>query len=237
MSANAAENVFRRIYDSSWHHPGVAFAGVFAFVLALARTQRFVVALSVIFAFEAAADALVTGGFSPTRGTSIHNALGIAFVILGDLRYFAFATHASRAANRLERRGLGDLSSWGLACALAMIVPVASTAPQLIAPKFFTDETRIYLLYEVMFVVLALLVRALFLPRRLAVASTDIRVWIYRLTMFEIAQYGLWILSDVLILSGVEFARVLRLVPNALYYAGFLPLAFFAAPARLRDAP
>jgi hypothetical protein len=47
---------------------------------------------------------------------------------------------------------------------------------------------------------------------------------------FEIVQYALWALADVLILSGMSWGFLLRIVPNSLYYAFFLPFVWWTAP-------
>lgn len=225
--------MFQAIYDSAWHHPGMAFLGVFLFVVALARTQRFLVAFSILFAFEMAADALVTGAFSPSRShPSVHFAASVATVVSGDFRYFLLVEHVSRAPSTLERRGFGDGWSWLVAFGLAMTVPLLSTIPQLALPHVFTSETRIFLLYEVMVFLFVGALRVLF-AHRLSRATPDLARWVRGLTVFELAQYGAWIGSDILILGGVELGHVVRILPNALYYCGFLPFAFFSAPPRL----
>ena len=54
-----------------------------------------------------------------------------------------------------------------------------------------------------------------------------------RLTQFEIAQYVLWAGADVVILSGHDVGYLLRLLPNAMYYALFVPFAWWSAPEEL----
>jgi hypothetical protein len=93
----------------------------------------------------------------------------------------------------------------------------------------------IFLVYEAMFFVLALVIYAAVLPKRLAGVDPDLARWVKLLTLFELMQYGLWATADVLILSGVtEPGYLLRVVPNTLYYGAFLPFAWVTAPAALR---
>ena len=62
-------------------------------------------------------------------------------------------------------------------------------------------------------------------------APPALQAYLRAVTAYVAAYYGLWALSDVLILAGVEWAWGLRAVPNQLYYAFFVPFVwarFFA---------
>ena len=113
-------------------------------------------------------------------------------------------------------------------------MPIASYVSQLVWPDTFAKSRHVFLLYETMFMVLAIAMRA-WLPRRLAGTAEETRRWAMRLTHFEIAQYALWALADVVILSGADVGYALRLVPSTMYYALFLPFAFWTAPRALAE--
>lgn len=236
--------MFKRFYDSGWQHPGLAFFGAIPFVLAFALHRPFLVGWLVLFGFEILADATLTGILSPAPEYNLVSEVGIAFVILGDFRYFVLLEWcARRREDDGVRAGAGPLSAWLVALGLAFIVPVASTIPQLTLPHLFPEADpglrmrRIFLLYEVMFFVLALVVRTFVIPRRFADKRSDLRAWVVRLTHFELAQYGLWILSDVILLAtSADAGYLLRVVPNTLYYVLFVPFAWWSAPVWLRDA-
>lgn len=212
------------LYDGPFHHPGLAWA--FALSL-LARLQwrfprstlRVVLVLLIV---ETALDALVTGALSPLpKGSPLAQPLSIAFVILGDFRFFLL----------LEKFRSG--ASWRVAAlraaAFAFVVPVAQALAIKAAPELFTQERHIYLVYEALFVALAATLLLLRYPSR-AASSPALGWYATRLTAFFLVQYALWVLSDVLILQGQAWALGLRLVPNAMYYGLFLFFAAFKAP-------
>jgi hypothetical protein len=221
--------MFQAVYESPLFHPVLFWIGGAAFVVALARRMPFLYAYLVVFVLEILADATLTGPWSPVPGIrALATAVPLVFVILGDARYFVLVERAR--AGRLDARAIG------VATGFSFLVPIASWLPQLAWPDAFGDTRRVFLLYEVMFVILAAAMRA-WLPRRLARtgADDDARRWAIRTTEFQLAQYGLWTVSDLLILAGFDAGFALRLVPNAMYYVLFLPFVAWSAPRALRE--
>ncbi len=151
----------------------------------------------------------------------------MAFVIAGDLRLFVVVERC------VSRRGL-DARAVGLAVASALVVPIASAVARLAVPAVAASERVQYLVYEAMFVALALVWRLGVLPARLREATPEARRWALSATTFVLAQYTLWATADVLILAGRDVGFALRLAPNALYYALFLPFVYATAPASER---
>jgi len=221
----------KAVYDSAWQHPGIAFAAGLAFAFALARKVGGHHGLAILLAAEIVADAFFTGTFSPTAPTALGTPVAIAFVILGDLRFFVLVELALRSARPPSFEGLGPARAWGVATAWAFVIPVLSAIPQKLFPAAFTQLNAVFLVYEAMFVVLALALRFVVLPRRLAQASEPVRRWVLGLATFELVQYALWSSADVAILAGVQAGYWLRIVPNALYYAAFVPFAWRGAVA------
>ncbi len=215
---------WRGVSESAWHHPGLAFAlcAVAAVVVWRRVPAGPLRSALLIFTAVTALDAWLTGALTPLpAGSSLAQNVSIAFVILGDLRLFVL----------LQR--FRSSTRWGKAIALAVIfsllVPVAQAIAIRAAPETFTDLRRIYLVYELFFVVLATLLLALGYPSRSA-SSPELGWYATILVGFFLVQYALWVVCDVLILSGVEFGYGLRLVPNALYYGLFLVFAAQRAP-------
>ena len=219
----------KAVYDSAWQHPGIAFVAGLAFAFALARKVGGHHGLAILFAAEIVADAFFTGTFSPTAPTALGTPVAIAFVILGDLRFFLLVELAIRAPRAPSFEGLGPARAWGAATAWAFAIPVLSAIPQKLFPSAFTKLNAVFLVYEAMFVVLAVVLRFAVLPRRLAQASEPVRRWVFGLATFELVQYALWSLADVVILAGAEAGYWLRIVPNTLYYAAFVPFAWRGA--------
>ena len=78
---------------------------------------------------------------------------------------------------------------------------------------------------------LATVLRFVVYPGRLlGMVQAPVRHWVLSIASFEMLQYALWVACDLLILAGVEWALVLRIAPNTLYYALFLPFVVLRAP-------
>ena len=227
--------MFKTFYDSALSHPGIAFIATALFLVAFALRQRFLIGFVALFGLEILADAFFTGAYTPVANTAWMQPVAITFVILGDYRYFVAVERVLATEKNTPIGGMGPARPWLRAAALAFIVPIASVIPQKAMPTYFTQLNAIFLVYEAMFFVLALVLFVGVLPRRLKGVDADLAQWVRRLTVFELVQYGLWATADVLILSGIrEPGYLLRLVPNTLYYGAFLPFLYFSAPARLR---
>jgi hypothetical protein len=229
---------FEKLYGTAWHHPGVAFAGAVLFAIAFASRRTFLVGWTVLFLVEILADAFATGGFTPvTPGSSLMTGLGIAFVIAGDFRYFLLVEHciASDPNAVLTSRGLGPWKAWLPAVVVAFIVPLTTTfIREVYASTFKTNDQHTFLLYESLFLVIGLVYRFVVVPRR---AKPETRAYLLRLTHFELVQYGLWVAADLaIIFAKLDVGYLVRLVPNAMYYALFLPFAWWMAPRAAREA-
>jgi hypothetical protein len=221
-------STFERIYASPLHDPLFFWLAAAVFVVVLAARLPFLAGFLVVFAFEIAADALATGGLSPVpKDAPWGTPLAVAFVILGDFRYFLLV-------ERYVAKGRSLSAVFASAAAWSFAVPVASFALRSAVPSLAAPPRVTFLTYELMFLALALALRLAVLPRRAAQAPADVRRWLHEVTAFEIVQYGLWALADILILSGAQEGFLLRLAPNAMYYALFLPFVLLRAPAPLR---
>lgn len=221
-------STFERLYASPFHDPLFFWLAAIVFVMVLASRLPFLAGFLVVFTFEIAADALATGALSPIpKGASWGTPVAVAFVILGDLRYFLLV---ERFAGK-ERPFAAVL---GAAAAWAFVVPVVSFALRSALPSLASPARVTWLTYELLFLGLALVMRFAVLPRRAAGASPEVRRWLAEVTVFEIVQYALWATADVVILAGLPVGFLLRLVPNAMYYALFLPFVLLRAPAALR---
>ena len=213
---------WRGIHDSAWHHPGLAFAlCAIAAVVVVQRVPEGPLRRSLLlFTALTALDAWLTGALTPLQGGLAQN-VSIGFVVLGDLRLFVLLERF-----RNDRR-------WKVATALAVILSLLVPIAQAIAirsfPSDFHDLRRIYLVYELFFVVLASVLLVLRYPSRSA-TSPALGWYATSLLGFFLVQYALWVVCDVLILSGVELGYGLRLLPNALYYGLFLIFAAVRAP-------
>lgn len=201
----------QQFYDTAWHHPGMAWALCTLAVAFIALTvkDKSTKAVLLFLTFSTELDAWLTGAFMPFDGSSLlARNIAIAFVIWGDARMFV-----------LLEKWRGEASwarAWGRGIAWSFVVPVVQALTLKVFPQFFPEKRHIFLVYEAEFVVLA----CALLVTRYA------RTWKATSVLgFFLVQYALWVLSDVLILSGAQWAYWLRLVPNALYYGLFLLFA------------
>jgi len=179
----------------------------------------------VLLAFTAltALDAWLTGALMPfPAGGQLAQNVSIAFVILGDLRLFVLLERFREAGRRWS-------AAFARGAVLSFVVPIAQAIAIRSSPDTFHELRRIYLVYEALFVVLATALLVLRYPSRRA-SSPSLAWYSTSLVVFFLVQYGLWVVCDVLILSGFEFAYGLRLLPNALYYGLFLIFAAVKAP-------
>ena len=89
-------------------------------------------------------------------------------------------------------------------------------------------EQILWLIYECAFAALALWWRARVVPARRPPAERFLRAVLAYVAVY----YALWALADVLILAGWDVGWALRVLPNQLYYAFWVPVvwALFFSP-------
>lgn len=216
---------FKDLYDAGWHNPYAFWAVGVGFALLLARRLPFLAGYFVVFLVEILGDALQSGhlGEHLPLGHLQRQLVAVAFVILGDLRWLLLVT-----------RYAGSPRPLAVATGVAFVVPVTTFASMAAAPHLFSTPNRFFALYELAFLAVAAAVQVRFVSR--AALEPDVRRWLGRLFGFELAQYALWLGADALILAGLDVGWGVRLVPNFLYYAAFLPFALLTAPRRLLAA-
>jgi hypothetical protein len=230
-SVDQALSTYEAIYLSGWHHPGVAWLanGALALWLLVARPagplRRILWALAALISL----DALFTGALSPLQaGTPLQTRVSLFFVVAGDARFFLLVALATTTAHSLRCR---PWQPWVAAVGLGLIVPLAQAALIAAMPDLFAESRLIFLVYEVLFVGLAVLMRVGWLPIIRPRLSPAIAGWVAGLCVFEIVQYAGWAAADVIIRAGHDAGHLARVAPNALYYGGLLWWAASSAPA------
>lgn len=203
----------KSLYDSAWHLPGTAWLVAAAFLLVLAGRaggpKRAVFAgLTALIAL----DAWLNGALTPMGGAPawVSTAVGLGFVLVGDFRYLYLAERLVAPRGALRRAAL-----------LTLIVPVLSIPLRVT----HVPERVLWLGYEASFVILAAILRRS--ATRRAGSRPDALAAARALGTFEMVQYGLWVTADVLLLAGLDVGWLVRLVPNTLYYAAFVPFAWW----------
>ena len=178
-----------------------------------------------LFGLEIALDAWCTGAWTLLPEGDIAQNVAIVFVILGDWRYFVLVERYAGPGGLVE-----GVKPWLSALAWAFLIPILSALGTLVWPEFFADTRWVFLVYELMFLALALVFGLVILPKRLSDAPEATRRFVLALTWFQATQYALWAYADVVILTHGDIGYAFRLVPNAFYYALFLPFVFRYAP-------
>lgn len=219
--------MFEQVYHHPFHNPGLFWAVGIPFVLYLASRLRsgerpaFITRWFLLFQLEILLDAGLQGELTPLSGAALQT-VSIMLVVAGDLRFLLLLVW--------QRRGRPAFGSWAAAAlGWSLFVPLAS---YVVAQPIANGQPRVlFLVYETMFASMALALAVVSAQRPVADATDR---WIRRLIAFELVQYTLWASADVIILSGHDLGYLLRLIPNTLYYAAFMPFAWWTAPPEVR---
>jgi hypothetical protein len=175
--------------------------------------QRFLRVYAWVFTLGTLLDPLATGPLSRALGLSgiAATALIFGFVLAGDFRVLLLLFTEGGAVADLRRAARR-------AAAFTLLVPAATGV--LYSPAWLGlaawPSQLMWLIYEVCFAALALWLR-----RRMPTPA------LRAIALYAFGYYALWASADVLILSGVDAGWALRVVPNQLYYAFFVPFAYF----------
>jgi hypothetical protein len=190
---------------------------------------RFVHFYTLCFACETILDPLATGPLARWlgyEGTALATAVLLLFVLLGDFRVFLLVFRLAR-----PEPGLG--SSLALAALATLFVPLIAWPSDVGLRTVFPDlpHQSIWLIYELAFFGVAVFLREVYVPAqvRLSEGEKAPRASYLRSVMAYVAvYYALWALADVLILVGrLDAGWGLRVIPNQLYYALYLPFVYF----------
>jgi hypothetical protein len=190
----------------------------------LPAAASFVDGYAIAFAVQTIIDPLVGGPLVQALGLADGVGATIAlifFVLLGDFRVYllVFALPAI-AAGRPWSVAIGRAAGW------TAIVPVTAYTANaaLHASVDGISPHSIWPIYESLFTVVALALRA-----RLPPGQPALRAYLRAVLLYVAIYYASWVFADLLIQIGdVDAGWLLRIVPNQLYYALWVPFVFFA---------
>jgi hypothetical protein len=74
--------------------------------------------------------------------------------------------------------------------------------------------------------VAALVLRTWIVPARVPAATPRLQAYLRTVLAYVAIYYALWATADVIILAGFDLGWALRMLPNQLYYAFFVPFAY-----------
>jgi hypothetical protein len=185
---------------------------------------RFLYAYALAFGIATIVDPLCTGPMVEwlDLGTGATSAVMIAFVLLGDFRVFLLVFFLTRPERRLGRTA-AEAALWTL------VVPIFAGTTNALVEWLRPELTaqRLWLIYELGFLALALFLRARVIPRRTAGSPPALLRRIRSVLAYVAVYYALWATADVLILyGGVDAGWLLRALPNQLYYAFWVPFTY-----------
>ncbi|MEW6273462.1 MAG: hypothetical protein AB1689_29640 [Thermodesulfobacteriota bacterium] len=188
--------------------------------------SRFVRAYALVFAVETILDSFATGPLARwlgIAGTRAGTALMIAFVLIGDFRVLLLLQRLSRPALRPLQLA-AESALWTLP--VPLIAVVADNVLQAAAGPW--PEQSIWVVYELAFFLFALFLRQVLLPDWLEATSGPRLAYLQAVTSYVAVYYALWAIADVMILVlGLDLGWLVRVVPNQLYYAFFVPFVYF----------
>lgn len=224
---------FESFYLSALQHPftlwGAALAGTGA---AWARhdvhrsLRGYALALGALSLLDAWLTANHVYGFGGPLPEALSGTVPLFFVLAGDLRFLLLVEGGTRD-------GAFALSSRSLlrALALMLVVPLFAQGVLSMIPPPWNTPRMLFLVYEVAFVVLC----ATLLRLHPGLRRTP---WLRSLTAYVMLYYTLWAAADLVILgTGSDLGFGLRVLPNLLYYGGFIAAVAWLPPGRdVRDS-
>ncbi len=177
--------------------------------------------LLLVFAVLTILDPVCTGPLSRVLGWSEAFAgtlVMFTFVLLGDLRVFLLLRVLAS-----PERGLRQSLGWALA--VMLVVPVTAGLLYALLDGLVADlhGQWLWILYELGFVALMVWLARRWLPT--VVANDPEQAGLLRaLCGYSAAYYALWAFADLLIVVGeLDLGWAIRIVPNQLYYAFWVP--------------
>ena len=223
---------YEQMYWVYLHHVVAgAVSGLVMAVLVARRLPSFLHGLTFLLLGLTLADAVASGVLNKidgVQGSMAHTIAIFFFVVAGDWRYFLVTRRYTTPG--LDKEDWGGPGMW-LAALAPVLLPVSVTGVmQGLFPEQYTSMHAQFLTYELVMIALVVATMLVWLPRRAANASPEVGRWLRLVTYVELSHYVLWATSDVLVLSGVELGYLLRLVPDVIYYALWIPALWVFAP-------
>lgn len=225
--------MFELLYKSPWHHPAVALIVASVMFVVLLRKLPFFWAFVIGALTLTCTDAVVTGGWSQLGGEQhwLYTPLTFIFVLTGDWRAYLLSQRYSSSSQKGWAPWISSLS-WAMVPTL-----LSGVLSKVLFPEAFANPRILYAVYELIFIATMAIYTLQVLPARLRHCPDDVAKWIKIVLGFQITHYILWVSADFIILAGFDFGHGLRIIPNVMYYAGFVPVVYFLAPKSIKQPP
>jgi hypothetical protein len=192
------------------------------------REEVFITFYTLGWALETVLDPIVGGPVSRALGWAdgfAGTVVMFAFVLLGDLRVFVLVF--GLASPHYLPRALG----------FSLIVPLATgfvygTVSWLASGL---HSQVMWLIYELGFFSMAIWLLRVWIPQGIDADRLELQALLRSCVGYVAVYYALWAACDVLIMFGVDEGWALRMLPNQLYYALWIPFVharYFALRSR-----
>ena len=223
-------------YYAQWQWPWALLVVPFAYLMFRAATlsprggaapehARSLAGYLTLFAILTMVDPIATGPLAKALDDeTASTVLGLFFVLLGDFRVYLLVFYGVAPAEGVRA---AVLRAAGMTAVVPIFAYVVNTA--LASALGDVPSQVLWLSHELAFVAVALWLARSWVPGRLGVDGPRSE-FLRAVLGFVVAYYSLWAAADVLILFGWDEGWAVRLVPNQLYYALFIPfvhLRFF----------
>jgi hypothetical protein len=225
---------YESLYWSWWNHPLACWISAALLLPLILRRLSFLHAYMVLGLALTCADALVTGMWSKLGGESswLYTPLSFVFVVAGDWRVHWLV---QREVSRTQDAPWGGLAASRLAFVIAILPSLAVELGKFPFPDALAQSRVMYLFYELWALAILTTIQGIYIAKWLEGRPAPYIMWIRGVVGFAQAHYLLWALSDMIILSGYDMGYALRIVPNVMYYALYLPAVWLLAPVEERD--
>jgi len=210
----------------------------------LPAAARFVRWWAAVFAVLTILDPIAGGPLLrllAVRDPRVATGVMLAFVLLGDFRVYllvfgllAYAgpRRAARATDPLHAardtlRVVPPRAALAAALATLVVPTVAGLVDRLLRSRHpGLPAQTVWLIYELAFFCVAVGMLVRLVPARVSAAEPRLANYLRRVLAYVAAYYALWAAADVVILAGIDAGWALRVVPNQLYYALWVPVAY-----------
>ncbi len=197
----------------------------------------FVALWTLLFAFETLIDPWATGPL--VRALGVYDGFGgsailFVFVWLGDFRVLGLLLGVAALASRDGAQPIGPAlaRAAGLTCVIPIFAGTLDLVLGLALPSL--PANTLWVIYELGFLALAIALGRVWVARLDVDDATA--AYLRALAGYSASYYALWASADLVILGlGWDAGWALRVVPNQLYYGGWVVFAyarFYRLPGR-----
>ncbi len=186
---------------------------------------RFVAGVTLFFAIETMIDPVATGPLLSAaflEDTIASFLIPFLFVYLGDLRVLLLAIGVARPGRQFR-------SNLAWAAIGTLIVPIWAGIGFALARWLWPElhGQLLWMLYEFGFLALCIALGRAWVARALP-GDPARAAYLRAIFGYSAAYYALWLAADlVIVVAGLDLGWALRVVPNQLYYAFWVPFAYW----------